>query len=319
MSEESKRPLVAVITGPTATGKTRLGVLLARELDGEVVSADSMQVYRGMDIGTAKPGPEEMEGVPHHMLDVAGPEENYSAARYAREASRCCEDILARGKLPVIVGGTGLYIEALLHGGDFAQAPTDPELRQTLMRRYDEWGGQTMLDLLAGVDPQRAARLSPADKKRVLRAIEVYMLTGKTMSELDEASRKSAPRFRSVRIALSFADRERLYRRIDRRVDEMAARGLFEEVRGLLEGGLGPDCTAMQAIGYKEAAQHLRGELSREEAIELIKRQSRRYAKRQLTWLRRDEGLRWLSWDPEPDFDWARRVSTEIIRSRSIQ
>ena len=252
-------PKIAVITGPTATGKTRLGVLLAQRLGGEVVSADSMQLYRGMDIGTAKPTPEEMQGVPHHLIDVAEPWENWSAARYVEAAGAACRDILARGRLPIVVGGTGLYIDSLVRGLGFAAVDETGETRRELEERYDEIGGAAMLRELSQLDPERAAKLHPRDKKRVVRACEVYLLTGRTMTELDEASRLRPPDFDAAYIILGWASRAEMYARTDARVDEMVSLGLFEEVRRLLDAGLGEGCTAMQAIGYKEAAAALRG------------------------------------------------------------
>ncbi len=294
-------PQIVVVAGPTATGKTRLGILLARTYGGEIVSADSMQIYRRMDVGTAKPTPEEMCGVAHHMIDVAEPEEDYSVARYVSEASACVDDILARGKLPVVVGGTGLYIDSLLSGRSFAGGPVDPALRQELSERYDEIGPEGLLGELRKVDPDRAAILHPGDKKRVVRALEVYILTGKTITAHDEETRRLPPRYDAARLALDFEDRQDLYDRIDRRVEDMFARGLLGEVRALLESGVPETCTAMQAIGYKESAQYLLGRCSRESAVEEIKLASRRYAKRQLTWLRRDPALHWIAWDGAPD------------------
>ncbi|MDO4749673.1 MAG: tRNA (adenosine(37)-N6)-dimethylallyltransferase MiaA [Eubacteriales bacterium] len=285
---------ILVITGPTATGKTELGVRLAQAINGEVVSADSMQIYRGMDIGTAKPSLAERDGVPHHMFDVADPAEGWSAARYVEEASACVEDILSRGKHPILVGGTGLYIDSLLAGRQFAAAPSDPALRDRLCAEYDAEGGDAFRARLSEMDPERAEKLPSADKRRLVRAMEIFLLTGHTMTEHDLLERSQPPRYASLRFAISFAEREILYSRIDTRVDIMAQQGLFEEVRRLLDAGLSPGCTAMQAIGYKEAAAALCGELSREEALENIKRASRRYAKRQLTWLRRDSELHWL-------------------------
>ena len=293
---------VIVISGPTATGKTALSVALAEALGGEVVSADSMQVYRGMDIGTAKLSPGEARGVPHHMLDVADPEENFSVSRWVDMAAACCEDIFARGKLPIIAGGTGLYIDSLLSGRDFAAGPdSDPLLRERLNADYGRLGGEAFREKLREVDPLRAEKLHPSDKKRLTRAMEVWLLTGETITAHDERSRTLPPRYESLRLALSYRDRDTLYERIDRRVDAMVEAGLFEEVESLLGRGLGQGCTAMQAIGYKEPAAFFAGKLSRDEAIEAIKRESRRYAKRQLTWLRRDEGLHWIYRDGVPD------------------
>lgn len=302
-----------VITGPTATGKTALGVELALNLGGEIVSADSMQVYRGMDIGTAKATMEERKGVPHHMVDVADPGEVYSAAKYSEEAAVCVEDIRARGKIPIVVGGTGLYIDGLLRGTEYAAAPGDSGVRQELEAEYDRLGGAAFRENLRAVDPARAERLPAGDKKRLVRAYEVYVLTGKTITWFDEMSRSVPPRYTAATVVLDYARREDLYERIDRRAAHMFEKGLEEEVRGLLENGLSDSSTAMQAIGYKETAAFLRGEITRVEAIDLVQRKSRQYAKRQLTWLRRDAGAHWIRWEREPDLEWARRVSTEIF------
>ena len=303
-------PRIVVITGPTATGKTRLGVLLAKQLGGEVVSADSMQIYRRMDIGTAKPTAAEMQGVPHHLIDVAEPEESWSAAKFVDAATAACLDIISRGRLPIVVGGTGLYIDSLVQGRSFGAVDETGGTRRELEERFEEIGGAAMLRELAQLDPERAARLHPADKKRIVRAYEVYLLTGRTITELDRESREREPAFDAKYIILGWAERGELYRHIDARVDEMVAQGLFEEVEALLGSGLGPDTTAMQAIGYKEAAEAQRGECSREEAVEKIKRETRRYAKRQLTWLRRREGALRIDWEGAPDFAAALRDST---------
>ena len=308
----NKAPKVAVITGPTATGKTTLGVLLAKELNGEIVSADSMQVYRRMDIGTAKVTPEEMQGVPHHMINVAEPFESYNVARYVKEADACVQDILSRGKLPIIVGGTGLYIDSLVAGRDFDDFSSDKALRFELDARCEAIGGDKMLEELYKVDPARAKKLFPSDKNRILRALEVYYVTGRTITEHDEETQKVPKRYDAAVIALSFENREDLYKRIDTRVDLMAQAGLFDEVRAILESGVPEKCTAMQAIGYKEAAMAIRGEISKNEAIEIFKRESRRYAKRQLTWLRRKENIGWILWNTAPDFELGRRFSTKF-------
>lgn len=308
-----QRPKILIITGPTATGKTRLSVELAKNLGGEVVSADSMQIYRGMDIGTAKVTNDEMQGVAHHMIDVADPMEDYSVSRYVAEATACIEDILSRGKLPIVAGGTNLYIDSLVRGLDFAQTQEDKALREELNAQYDALGGEAMLSRLSEFDPERAAKLHASDKRRIVRAIEIFTLTGETMTEHDRKTQLLPPRFDTMKVALTFFDREMLYSRINSRVDIMVRQGLFDEVQTLLDNGLSPESTAMQAIGYKEPAAYLRGEISRDEAIELIKLSSRRYAKRQLTWLRRDEAVRWIQWGAVPDFDEAlRRVSTEF-------
>ena len=315
-------PKIVVVTGPTATGKTRLAVALAKDFDGEIVSADSMQVYRRMDIGTAKVTPAEAQGVPHRMIDVAEPYESYSVARYVREASACVDDILARGKLPILAGGTNLYIDSLVSGRDFAENEGDNALRERLGAEYDESGGEAMLERLRGFDPERAAKLHPADRRRIIRAIEVYMLSGRTITQHDLETKAVPPRYDALRIALDFEDRAQLYGRIDRRVDEMMEQGLLDEVKKLVN--ISPQDTSVASRltvrenGYKEPAAFLRGEITRDEAIELIKRESRRYAKRQLTWLRRDESLFRIRWGDPPDFNEARRLSTEYLHSRGL-
>ena len=313
------QPKLVVITGPTAAGKTALGVARAQRLGGEVVSADSMQIYRGMDIGTAKPTPEEMQGVPHHMIDIADPAENYSVSRYAQEAAACVDDILSRAKLPIVVGGTGLYIDSLIAGRTFADGTADTALRQELSERYDEIGGEGLLGELRKFDPERAAKLHPADKKRIVRAMEVYILTGRTITQHDAETRAVPPRYDAAKIALDFAVRQDLYDRIDRRVDIMVQQGLFDEVRALLAAGVPADCTAMQAIGYKEAVAAVQGKAAPQDAVAAIQLASRRYAKRQLTWLRRDQDLFWLRHEKTPDMDRACRLSTQFLSARGIE
>ena len=244
------------------------------------------------------------------------PRENYSVGRYVQEASACVEDILRRGKLPILVGGTNLYIDSLLRGIEFSDF--DPAVRSALETEYDRLGGEAMLERLQAVDPERAALLHPRDRKRIVRALEVYETTGETITAHDQASRLSPPRFRSCRFALNFERREDLYARIDARVDGMMKAGLAEEVRGLLDSGVPENCTAMQAIGYKEIASALRGETTLEEAAEQVKQSSRRYAKRQLSWLRRDPELHWILWKKKPDLDKASRISTQILELSGI-
>lgn len=309
---------IVVVAGPTASGKTALGIALAKDFNGEIVSADSMQVYRGMDIGTAKATMDEREGIPHHMLDVAEPWEDYSVARYVEQAEACCRDILRRGKLPILVGGTGLYIDSLISGRDFAAVDSDQGLREALSAEYDALGGEAMHRRLQEIDPERSAILHPGDKRRIVRALEVYRLTGMTITEHDRQTRALPRRFDAAAIHLNFKNRPALYARIDRRVDAMVEQGLFREVEGLLAAGLSPESTAMQAIGYKEVVRSLQGELSREEAVDLIKQSSRRYAKRQLTWFSRDKEALPILWEDEPDFEYARRLSTEFLHSRGL-
>ena len=294
---------VIVITGPTASGKTPLGVSLALALKSEVVSADSMQLYRGLDIGSAKPTGKEMRGVPHRMIDVADPWEDYSVSRWVESAAACCDALLAQGKTPVIVGGTGLYIESLLSGRDFSAAPGDSGLRERLGAEYDALGGAAFREKLCTVDPERAEKLAPGDKKRLVRSMEVFLLTGETITAHDERTKLLPPRYASRRFALTWKKRETLYERIRQRVDEMMTAGLAEEVERLLQSGLSEKSTAMQAIGYKEIAAALRGECTMADAVETVKRESCRYAKRQLTWLRRDKELVWLPREDYPTED----------------
>ena len=305
-------PKIIVIMGPTATGKTALGIALAEKTGGEIVSADSMQVYRHMDIGTAKPTAEELARVPHHMIDIVSPFESYSAARYVADASACVDDILRRGSLPIIVGGTGLYIDSLIAGREFS-AMSDDTLRASLSGRYDAEGGDALLEELRAVDPDSAGRLHPNDKKRVVRALEIATLTGSTITAHDALSRQSPPRYDACVIALSYTRREDLYRAIDSRVDTMLGRGLLDEVRGLMSMGLSREHTAMQAIGYKELTGVILGDRSLQEAAESVKMESRRYAKRQLSWFRRNKEAHWILWDKEPDFDNGLQISTEYL------
>ena len=309
-------PKLIVICGPTASGKTALGVELAKSLGGEVVSADSMQIYRGMDIGTAKPTAEEMGGIPHHMIDVADPAEDFSVARYVDMAGVCVDDILSRGKLPLLVGGTGLYIDSLLSGRRFA--PFAGEIRAALQERLLREGVQPLYDELKRIDPERAQKLHLSDEKRILRALEVYYETGRTLTEHDRESQSVPPRYQAAVIFLNFADRADLWRRIDARVDQMVRDGLEDEVRRLLHRGISPRATSMQAIGYKELSAALRGEEPMEAALAQVKLRSRQYAKRQITWFRRNSQAFVYNWKKIPDFNHALQASTEFITSHGI-
>ena len=285
---------IICIAGPTASGKTALAVELAKELNGEVVSCDSMQVYRRMDIGTAKPTKEEMQGIVHHMIDVAEPDEDFSVSRYCEMAAPIVDDILARGKTAIIAGGTGLYMDSLIRGNAFAPFPATG-VRERLEEQADAEGMQAMLRRLQSVDPDSAARLHLSDRKRILRALEVWLETGETITEHNRKTQAIPPRYTPLWLGLDFADRGELYRRIDTRVDAMLEMGLMEEIRELLASGIPAKCTAMQAIGYKEFVNALNGEETVEKAAEEVKKSSRHYAKRQLTWFRRNPRLHWLT------------------------
>lgn len=313
------KPDILVVCGPTASGKTALAAELALRLDGEVVSADSMQVYRRMDIGTAKPTPGEMRGVPHHMLDVADPWENYSVARYVEEAVPIVDGILARGRLPIVAGGTGLYIDNLAAGRRFAPFQPDSGLREELQSRVRTQGLPVLRETLERVDPDAAGRIHPNDEKRTLRALEVYLSTGKTITQHNRESQALPNRYTPLTIALNFTQRPWLWERIDRRVDEMMARGLEGEVRGLLDAGISRQCTAMQAIGYKEIAGALCSGRPAREGAEEVKLRSRQYAKRQLTWFRRNRQAYWVNWEKIPDLSAAADFSTELVRESGLR
>ncbi len=284
---------IICIAGPTASGKTGLAVELAKELNGEVISCDSMQIYKRMDIGTAKPTIEEMQGIRHHMLDVAEPEEDFSVSRYCDMADPILQDVLARGKTAIIAGGTGLYMDALMRGNDFAPCPATG-CRERLEAEAEEKGMEWMLEQLRAIDPESAARLHLADKKRILRALEVFQETGETITAHNQRTQAIPPKYSPLYLGLDFADRARLYGRIDLRVEIMMQQGLLEEIKALLASGIPERCTAMQAIGYKEFVAALRGEITVEEAIAQVQQSSRRYAKRQLTWFRRNSHMHWL-------------------------
>ena len=282
---------ILCLAGPTASGKTALAVELAKDLNGEIVSCDSMQVYRRMDIGTAKPSREEMQGIPHHMIDVAEPDEDFSVSRYCAMAAPIVDDIVARGKTAIIAGGTGLYMDSLIRGNDFAPFPSTG-VRERLEAEADEVGLPAMLARLREIDPDTADRVS--DRKRILRALEVYLETGETITEHNRKTRLLPPKYTPLWLGLDFADRGELYRRIDKRVDIMLEMGLMEEIRSLLDSGIPEKCTAMQAIGYKEFVNALEGREPLSQAAEEVKKASRHYAKRQLTWFRRNPAVRWL-------------------------
>jgi tRNA dimethylallyltransferase len=284
---------IICIAGPTASGKTDFAVTLAKELNGEVVSCDSMQIYRRMDIGTAKPTKEEMQGIPHHMIDVAEPEEDFSVSRYCEMASPIIDDIVARGKTAIIAGGTGLYMDSLIRGNAFAPYPSTGR-RQELEERADREGIEVLMQWLQQIDPETAARLHLSDRKRIIRALEIYLETGDTMTAHNLKTQAIPPRYTPLWFGLDFEERSQLYERIDRRVGIMLQLGLMDEIRQLLSSGISAKCTAMQAIGYKEFVSALAGHGTVEEAADLVRQSSRRYAKRQLTWFRRNTAMHWL-------------------------
>ena len=287
-------PNIICIAGPTASGKTALAVELAKELNGEVVSCDSMQIYRRMDIGTAKPTKEEMQGIVHHMIDVAEPDEDFSVSRYCEMASPIVDDITARGKTAIIAGGTGLYMDSLIRGNTFAPFPSTG-MREKLEAQADAEGMEAMLTWLRSVDPEAAAKLHLSDRKRIIRALEVYLETGETITEHNRRTQAIPPKYDPLWFGLDFADRAELYRRIDLRVGIMLEMGLVEEIKSLLSSGIPAKCTAMQAIGYKEFIAALDGRCTIEEAADQVRQSSRHYAKRQLTWFRRNKSIHWLT------------------------
>lgn len=284
---------IICIAGPTASGKSALAVELAKVTDGEVVSCDSMQVYKGMDIGTAKPTQEEMQGVVHHMLDVAEPWEDFSVSRYCQMASPIIDDIVTRGKTAIIAGGTGLYMDALIRGNSFAPSPSS-QLREKLEEQADRDGMEAMLELLRTIDPESAARLHLKDRKRIIRALEVYYETGETISEHNRKTQAIPPKYNAIWFALDDEQRETLYERINSRVETMLESGLLDEIQQLLKSGVPEKCTAMQAIGYKEYVDALMGRCTVEDATICVQQASRHYAKRQLTWFRRNPEIHWL-------------------------
>jgi tRNA dimethylallyltransferase len=289
---EKPIPLL-VLVGPTAVGKTAVSVEVALRLGGEIVSADSMLVYRYMDIGTAKPTMEERRGIPHYMIDIIEPDEPYSVALYQAQARQHIHEIWERGKLPLLVGGTGLYVHSVIEPYHFTSAGIDEDFRRKLMREVEEKGSQALYQRLVEVDPETAARVHPNTLKRVIRALEVYHLTGRPMSSaLREKGEKPPYNFFILGLTM---DRQRLYQRIEARVDQMMEMGLVEEVQGLLDRGYSPRLTSMQGLGYKEIIAYLRGLSTLDEAVHLLKRNTRRFAKRQFTWFKRDPRINWIN------------------------
>ncbi len=307
-----KHNIIAIV-GPTASGKTRLSVELAAELGAEIISFDSMQIYKGMDIGTAKPTIEERRGIPHHMIDIADPREDYSVSRFVEEADKILQDILSRNKPVVLVGGTGLYIDSLIKGLEFAPLPQSG-VREELTAIAETRGIEVLMERLRAVDPESAERIHPSNQKRVIRALEIYLESGKTMTQHNLESQEKADKYDPLWIGLDYVNREALYGRINKRVDLMVEEGLLQELEGLLAQGIPEKATSMQAIGYKELMGYIHGECSLEEATDLLKQSSRRYAKRQRTWFRRNPKVNWLMLEDDPDFTQVFRSAMELIR-----
>ena len=302
---------IICIAGPTASGKTALAVELAKEFNGEVVSCDSMYVYRRMNIGTAKPTAEEMQGIVHHMIDVAEPWEDFSVSKYCDMAAPIVDDIVARGKTAIIAGGTGLYMDSLIKGNDFADFP-NTGIRAKLEAKAAQAGFEAMREELRAVDPESADRIK--DTRRIIRALEVYYETGITITEHNRRTREIPPRYKPLWIGLDFAERSELYRRINLRVDIMLEMGLIDEIKGLLASGIPAKATAMQAIGYKEFVAALNGECTIEEAADQVRMFSRRYAKRQLTWFRRNKNIHWLTRQTGESPEEILRRARQVIR-----
>lgn len=301
MSHE-KLPRPIFIVGPTASGKSALAVFLAKHLGGEVVSADSMQIYRGMRIGTAAPTAEEMDGIRHHMVGVVDPSMSFSVGLYRDAAQPIISDIQSRGKTPIVVGGTGLYFDALLQSAEYAPVEADLAYRSELNSLANREGNEAVYALLCECDPETAERLHPNNLKRVIRALEVLRLTGISISEHDRRTKLLPEMFDPIWIGINVEPRAALYARIDQRVDAMLHEGLLDEIRELTASGLTAETTAMQAIGYKEFLPVLQGSCSEQDAAEEVKKRSRNYAKRQLTWFRRNEKIRWFTYADRSEF-----------------
>ena len=285
---------IAAVVGPTSSGKTRFGIELAKRWNGEVISADSMQIYEGMDIGSAKPTVEEMDGVPHHLIGIIPRDQNFSVAQYAELAHKTIQEVHSRGKFPIIVGGTGLYIDSVINNITFIDTEVDEQLRRSLYEQAQSEGSNALWEKLKNIDPQSAAKIAPNNTKRVIRALEIFYTTGMTMTEQNERSRRVPTPYETIKLGIKTKDRAELYDRINRRVDEMMQRGLLDEARALFESDSGTN-TASKAIGCKEFIPYFKGEITLDEAVETLKKETRHYAKRQLTWFMRDKEIQWLT------------------------
>lgn len=315
-TDNSKKKLI-VLTGPTAVGKTDLSIRLAKKVGGEIISADSMQVYRRMNIGTAKIRPEEMDGVRHHLIDILEPEESFNAFLFKEYAKKAADEIWERNNIPIIVGGTGFYIQTLLYDIEFAQNDENDGIRDELNRLYEENGAGYMHELLREIDPDYAAEVHENNVKKVIRAIEFYRQTGCRMSEHNAVQRERISPYNFAYFVLS-DDRKLLYDRIDRRIDKMLEEGLVDEVKALLAEGLKRDSVSMQGLGYKEIAAYLSGEISLDEAVYILKRDTRHFAKRQLTWFRREKEVEFVELDKLKSRDAAYEYMLDILRKKNI-
>lgn len=305
-----KKPLI-VITGPTSVGKTENSIKLAKAINGEIVSADSMQVYRHMDIGTAKITPEEMDGVPHHLIDCLEPTEEFNICLFKEMATKAIDDILSRGKMPIIVGGTGFYIQAVLKDVDFSEEDGDNQVRVELQKLADENGPEYMHKMLSEIDPKAAEAIHANNVKRVIRAIEFYKLTGQKISEHNETESQKESPYDYMYFVIN-NDRDVLYQRIEDRIDIMLRDGLVDEVRYLKEMGCTKDMVSMKGLGYKEILSYLDGEISYEEAVYILKRDTRHFAKRQITWFKREKDVIWMNY---PDFNNSKEKMLEAMLS----
>lgn len=307
---DKKIPVIAVV-GPTASGKTGLAIAIAEKFGGEVVSADSMQIYSELTVGTAKPTENEMRGIKHHLVGFKSVDEEYSVVDFVEDAKKAIEDIQNRGKIPVLCGGTGLYVDSLLSNTEFSEIKSDPKIRAKLFDFAQKYGNEALFEKLYEIDPESAKRTHPNNILRVVRALEVYEVTGKTMSEHQKNSHPNPSIYNVCYIGTNFLEREKLYARIEQRIDEMLKEGVEEEAKFLFEHA--GTCTAAQAIGYKEFYPYFRGEMSREEAIDVLKKETRHYAKRQLTWFRRNKNINWLCFDEYPSKNMLYEKAFEII------
>ncbi|MFV9567536.1 tRNA (adenosine(37)-N6)-dimethylallyltransferase MiaA [Thermoanaerobacter mathranii] len=295
---------IVLIVGPTASGKSKLSVDLAKEFNGEIISADSMQIYKYMNVGTAKITKEEMQGIPHYLIDIVDPNKEFSVAEYEKRAKEIIKDIHKRGKLPIIVGGTGLYINSIIYIMHFSDFKGSKKFREKMKELANTYGNQYLYERLKSVDPEAAKKIHPNDIRRTIRALEVYEFTGKPISYYQKMSdMRLNPEYQPIMIGLNFRNRQILYDRINQRVDEMIKNNLVEEVVNLLKIGYNKDSTALQALGYKEIVEYLKGEISLEEAVEKIKKGTRRYAKRQITWFKGYEFIKWFFVDDYKNYE----------------